>query len=260
MRGDGAHPARRVDAERDVGEAEEMMVENGAERVRGIGTASSRRVDVFDSGGHPQPWLCSADSELGEAEARTRMKDGERVAKGIILLAGWEVVRAAVVAVAAFFVAVAVMRMEGAEVVESEAARRLLQRAGRAGYEPGGDGCACSSWDRYGCCMAVLPRSRRAGPRAIGGWSQRYTIVGCWRFGCDASMLHTLLRDGVVAAQACQQQMATTARRLHSTSRSGISHSFVQVMSVSLRIRSLLHAPAQQNTYMQTGNAGQKRE
>ena len=86
---------------------------------------------------------------------------------------------AAVAAVAGMMVAVRTAVMTEAAVWV--AAHQQLQRVRRAGcgLVAVSDGCACSSWDKCGRCMAAQLVPHRAGRRADGGWTQRCTTVGC---------------------------------------------------------------------------------
>ena len=78
-------------------------------------------------------------------------------------VAGEGQAKAVAAGVVASTVAVAVIRMGEVATTESMAPRRLLQLADRTEYERRADGCACSSWDICGRCMAVLPATRQAG-------------------------------------------------------------------------------------------------
>ena len=79
------------------------------------------------------------------------------------------------------------------------AAHRQLQRVRRAGcgLVAVSVGCACSSWDRCGRCMAVQPVPHPAGRRADGGWNQRCTTIGYCHLAStgSASTRHTPVLD-----------------------------------------------------------------
>ena len=127
---------------------------------------------------------------------------------------------AAVATVAGMMVVVKTAGMT--EAVVWVAAHQQLQRGRRAdcGLVAVSDGCACSSLDRCGRCMAVQPVPHPAGRRADGGWTPRCTTICCCHLastGCLSTLHIHGLDSESLAAQSCLPYVAVP-RRSHSAS------------------------------------------